>query len=80
MALGGWVLDRRDCGPFDLISVPNLTKKCPKRLEFQARNQYFVRRVNTWHIFDFHAPQLLEAEDYSRCSTLSAKLSSFGST
>ena len=39
------MLDRRGCGPVELISVPNLTKKCPKKLEFQARNLYSVRRV-----------------------------------
>jgi hypothetical protein len=42
---GGWVLDRRDCGPVDLISVSNVTQKRPKWLEFQARNRYIVRRV-----------------------------------
>jgi len=40
-----WEGDRRDGGPADLISVPNLTKKCPKTLEFQAKNLYIVRRV-----------------------------------
>src|SRR5687767_7311226 len=42
---GEWEGARRDCGSADLNSVPNLTKKCPKTLEFGAKNLYIVRRV-----------------------------------
>ncbi len=35
---GEWEGDRRDSGSADLISVPKLTKKCPKTLEFRVKN------------------------------------------